>query len=94
MAALRSAAQELLALPGRGVRRWAAAINEWTAARGHANVVLVDARQRLEQGNARPRICLPQDPGKVPAVWARVVNRPGRASLGEAQNGPAISASW
>jgi hypothetical protein len=31
-------------------------------------VVLVDAHQRLEQGNARPRICLPQDCGKVPAL--------------------------
>jgi hypothetical protein len=37
-------------------------------AHDHANVVLVDAHQRLEQGNARPRICLPQDSGKVPAL--------------------------
>jgi hypothetical protein len=45
-----------------------AAVNERTAARGHANVVLVDAHRRLEQGNAKPRICLPQDDGKVPAL--------------------------
>ena len=37
-------------------------------ARDHANVVLVDAHQRLEQGNASPRICLPQDSGMVPAL--------------------------
>jgi hypothetical protein len=37
-------------------------------ARDHAKVVLVDAYQRLEQGNAMPRICLPQGSGKVPAL--------------------------
>jgi len=62
-------------------------------ARDHANVVLVDAHQRLEQGNARPRICLPQNSGKVPLFEPGVVNRLGRASLSAAQNGPAISAS-
>jgi len=37
-------------------------------ARDHANVVLIDAYQRLEQGNAMPRICLPQGSAKVPAL--------------------------
>ena len=50
-------------------------------ARDHANVVLVDAHQRLEQGNASPRICLPQAGGKVPARGARGRQPPGMRQL-------------
>jgi hypothetical protein len=58
----------------------------------HANVVLVDAYQRLEQGNAMPRICLPQGSARCPLFERGVVNGLGRANLSAAQNGPAISA--
>jgi hypothetical protein len=71
--------------PGAGMR-CGGAINEWTACHDHANVVIVHAHQRLEQGNARPPICLPK--GFRPGARFLLPGRkpPGTRQLSAAQN--------